>query len=191
MRLMLNLLSITPANGSLAPPPAFVRFVYCLGYGKNRLLDRPITSPANSGTPQFWKIFCSCVNPVVSKLDFTTVQSKFSLAERVANKLEILQRMQELGVWLVDTSITALYKPRQDKPSASILKQCLRTSWDYYVGEVMRAAAPTHVVCIGKGVAIAVGDRLKALGHESRLFHNPMLGCRPQSTTRHFRPILA
>ena len=33
------------------------RLVYCLGYGESRLLNQQIVSPANTGTPQFWKIF--------------------------------------------------------------------------------------------------------------------------------------
>src|SRR5439155_983736 len=32
-------------------PRGFVRLVYCLGYGENRLLNRSIESPANTGTP--------------------------------------------------------------------------------------------------------------------------------------------
>lgn len=47
-------------------PPGFVRLVYCLGYGENHLLSCPITTPANTGTPQFWKIFYSCVHPALT-----------------------------------------------------------------------------------------------------------------------------
>ncbi len=36
-------------------PRGFVRLVYCLGYGENRLLDRPVTGTRNTGTPQYWK----------------------------------------------------------------------------------------------------------------------------------------
>ena len=36
-------------------PKKYVRFVYCLGYGENELLNKPV--PKNSGTPEFWKIF--------------------------------------------------------------------------------------------------------------------------------------
>jgi hypothetical protein len=40
-------------------PRGFVRLVYCLAYGENELLDEAIES--NKGTPQFWKIFFSCL----------------------------------------------------------------------------------------------------------------------------------
>lgn len=36
-------------------PRGFVRLVYALGYGENSLLDKPITSRKNSGTPQYWR----------------------------------------------------------------------------------------------------------------------------------------
>lgn len=50
-------------------PRGFVRLVYCLGYGENELLDRPIIEPKNSGTPQYWKLFFSCVNQVETNDD--------------------------------------------------------------------------------------------------------------------------
>jgi len=144
-------------------PRGFVRLVYCLGYGENQLLNQPIKSPKNSGTPQFWKIFYSCVNPVRSNIDFEGIQVGVPLAERIGNKIAVLQRMREFGVWLVDTSLAALYEPGQVKPPPKILAECLRTSWDHNVGEVIKAAAPSQVVCIGKGVASALGDRLRAV----------------------------
>ncbi len=142
-------------------PSGFVRLVYCLGYGENQLLDRPIKAPSNSGTPQFWKIFYSCVNPVRANDDFVGIQSGVPLVDRIANKIAVLQRMRELGVWLVDTSLAALYQPGQIKPPAKILAACLQTSWDHHVGEVIKAAAPARLICIGKGVASALSDRLQ------------------------------
>lgn len=145
-------------------PRGFVRLVYCLGYGENRLLNRPIDSPANTGTPQFWKIFYSCVNPVRSSGDFASIQSGVSLAERIANKVAVLQRLRELGVWLVDTSLAALYLPGRPKPSRNTRAACLQASWDLHVRSVVDTAAPSHVVCIGKEVARALGDRLRRIG---------------------------
>ena len=40
-----------PASAPADLPRGFVRLVYCLGYGENRLLNRPIATPANTGTP--------------------------------------------------------------------------------------------------------------------------------------------
>jgi hypothetical protein len=141
-------------------PRGFVRLVYCLGYGENRLLDRPIITPQNSGTPQFWKIFYSCVNRVRTNEDFASLQSQVPLRVRVRNKLALLQRLKDLGVWLVDTSLAALYLPGQPKPAPVLLEAALRTSWDAYVGPVVRAAGPSHIVCIGKGVERSLGNRL-------------------------------
>src|SRR5690606_27400904 len=52
-------------------PIHFVRFVYCLGYGENQLLDYPINQ--NTGTPQFWKILYSCANPIINLGDFAPI----------------------------------------------------------------------------------------------------------------------
>jgi hypothetical protein len=143
-------------------PRGFVRLVYCLGYGENGLLDRPILDPKNAGTPQFWKIFYSCLHRVSGSGDFVSLQSQTPIGERVRNKLALLQRLKEAGVWLVDASVAALYIPRHEKPSA-VLETALQTSWDTYVGGVVKEAHPAEIVCIGKGVAQALGHRLGGL----------------------------
>lgn len=145
-------------------PRRFVRLVYCLGYGENSLLDHPIDNPRNSGTPQFWKIFNSCLNRVQSNSDFATVLGQTPLPARVQNKLALLRRLKATGVWLVDASMAALYLPSRPKPALAILEAALRTSWDSYVGQVVKAASPSHIVCVGRGVARCLGDRLTGLG---------------------------
>ena len=153
-----------PASAPPDLPRGFVRLVYCLGYGENRLLNRPIVTPPNTGTPQFWKIFYSCVNPADQPADFAGLQSSTAVAERVANKLGVLQRLRDRGVWLLDASIAALYSPNRPKPAPLLVETCLQVSWDYHVGQVVEAASPTHIICIGRGVARALGDRLARLG---------------------------
>lgn len=162
-----------PTSATSGIPRGFVRLVYCLGYGENRLLDRPIADPSNAGTPQFWKLFYSCVNPVGASNEFAGIQGKASLNERILNKIAILQRMRELGVWLVDTSLVALYQPRQVKPPSNLLAACLRTSWDHHVGAVIKAATPSHLICIGKGVSFALGDRLRAVNTRLTVIAQP------------------
>jgi hypothetical protein len=165
-------------------PRGFVRLVYCLGYGENRLLSRPITTPRNTGTPQFWKIFYSCVHPIAANGDFAPVQtSTTSPAERIANKIALLQRMRDLGVWLLDTSLAALYLPGRHRPGPATLETCLQTSWDCYVRYAVEAAAPSHVVCIGRGVARALGRRLPDLG--VRVTVVPQPNARLSSTDHH------
>src|SRR5437016_3703784 len=53
-------------------PNAFVRFVYCPGYGENDALTTP--AEGNRGTPQFWKIFSRCATPLSAPLDFSALQ---------------------------------------------------------------------------------------------------------------------
>jgi hypothetical protein len=154
-----------PASAPPDLPRGFVRLVYCLGYGENRLLNRPIESPANTGTPQFWKIFYSCANTVATNSDFGPIQtSTTSPAQRIANKLVLLRRLRELGVWLLDTSLAALYLPGRPKTGPATLEACLQVGWDHHVRHVVEAAAPSHIVCIGKGVARALGKRLSDVG---------------------------
>jgi hypothetical protein len=146
-------------------PQRFVRLVYCLGYGENNLLDSPIFDPPNSGTPQFWKIFYSCLNYVHANEDFAPIQvSRTSFSERIWNKVSLLQRLKESGVWLVDASLAALYIPKRPKPSPGLIDAALRTSWDAYVGQIVEYANPSRIVCIGRGVARSLGDRLDRLG---------------------------
>lgn len=161
-------LALTIASPPTAPPDlprGFVRLVYCLGYGENHLLNRPIQVPINSGTPQFWKILYSCANPISSNADFAPIQtSTTSSAERVANKIALLLRLRDLGVWLLDASPAALYAPGRPKPSAATLAKCIRIGWDFHVRYAVERAAPSHIVCVGLGVGEVLASRLSMLG---------------------------
>ncbi|OFW34086.1 MAG: hypothetical protein A3J28_15945 [Acidobacteria bacterium RIFCSPLOWO2_12_FULL_60_22] len=153
-----------PASAPPDLPRGFVRLVYCLGYGENRLLNRPIESPANAGTPPFWKIFFSCANAIATNSDFAPILKTKSPAQEIANKLVLLRRLRELGVWLLDTSLAALYLPGRPKMGPAALETCLQIGWDHHVRHVVEAAAPSHIVCIGKGVARALRKRLSDVG---------------------------
>lgn len=61
-------------------PTSFVRLVYCLGYGENDILDRRIAEPPNAGTPQFWRIFASCVEGPQRPPDFRAIAGPLFLA---------------------------------------------------------------------------------------------------------------
>jgi hypothetical protein len=153
-----------PTSAPADLPRGFVRLVYCLGYGENRLLNRSIDSPANTGTPQFWKIFYSCANPIAANGDFAPLQASTPPAQRISNKIMLLRTLQGLGVWLLDASLAALYLPGRPKTDRGILEACLQVGWDHHVRGVVEAATPSHVVCIGKGVARALGRRLADVG---------------------------
>jgi hypothetical protein len=153
-----------PTSAPVDLPRGFVRLVYCLGYGENRLLNRSIESPANTGTPQFWKIFYSCANPIVTNGDFAPILASTLAAQRISNKIMLLRRLQELGVWLLDASLAALYLPGRPKTNSGTLEACLQVGWDHHVRCIVETATPSHVVCIGKGVARALGKRLVDIG---------------------------
>jgi hypothetical protein len=140
-------------------PTQYARFVYCLGYGERTLTGHP-SHPSRDGTPQFWKIFHSCAHPVSSPADFGQVLKKTTHQERIRNKAKLLCDLKANGVWLVDTSIVALYKGGKKVPNMHL---ALRESWRAYTRDVVISSDPQHVICIGKGVARVIGDDLKRL----------------------------
>ena len=145
-------------------PDSFVRLVYCLGYGEDAFLDQPVTSPRNAGTPQFWKLFYSCLNPIEQNADFASIlKGQSAPACRFSAKLQLLRNLQESGIWLVDASIAALYGPGGAKPSYPNYLKALAASWDGYVKDIIANVAPEGILCIGKGVRSALRDRLDAL----------------------------
>lgn len=143
-------------------PKQYAKFVYCLGYGERKLTN-DLRHPKRDGTPQFWKILFSCNNKITENEDFAPVLGKTSTAQRIANKVKILNDLKEKGVWLVDTSIVALYKNGQKLTN---MFQALEASWNQYTRNVVLSANPEHIVCIGKGVAGVVEKDLK------KHFHN-------------------
>lgn len=146
-------------------PKGFVRLVYCLGYGENGLLDAPIAGTRNSGTPQFWKIFASCLKPVASNDDFAGILASRTLQpDRLVNKLALLYYLKARGIWLVDASIAALYAPGRPKLPPNRMLDVLYASWDGYVCSVIEEANPQAIICIGLGVAGALRTRLISLG---------------------------
>jgi len=164
-----------PPSAPADLPRGFVRLVYCLGYGEDDLLDRPLGSQSNPGTWQFWRIFYSCANLVSDNTDFAPLlkSSTPRLTERVANKVALLRQFRDLGVWLLDTSPAALYSPGGWKPPQTTRKACLQVGWDYHVRQVIENAAPSHIVCIGRGVERALGDRLFKVGARVTLVPQP------------------
>ncbi len=143
-------------------PRGFVRLVYSLGYGENEWLDSPIAAPPNTGTRQFWELFYSCVhrNLFARAVPPRFYISRTSAAPRMRNKLELLERLQDQGVWLVDASIAALYLPGRPKPSPAHIESVLQASWDSYAERVVAEASPDAILCVGYGVARALSARL-------------------------------
>ncbi|MCX5806901.1 MAG: hypothetical protein NT010_12705 [Proteobacteria bacterium] len=150
-------------------PNNFVQFVYCLGYGEKELLVN--TPTLNPGTKDYWKIFYSCLNDITSHGDFFPVQKTKTrnFLQRMNNKIGLLKKMQQEGIWLVDASIIGIddkYKPIQD-----IYTKIIECCWNYYIGEVIAQSHPAHIVIIGsmvKDVLLSkvhqlVGDRYSTI----------------------------
>lgn len=138
-------------------PTTYVRFVYCLAYGERSLTNDPL-HPNRDGTPQFWKLFFSCANPIHDRDDFRPILSYTPESQRILNKSNLLKRMKEMGIWLVDASIVALYNKGKKIPKMSA---ALKISWESHTREVVLASNPEHVVCVGKGVARVVEGDLR------------------------------
>jgi hypothetical protein len=134
-------------------PTQYARFVYCLGYGERNLTASPL-HPARDGTPQFWKILFSCCNRASASSDFfDPILSRTPYHQRLQNKIALLKKLKEKGIWLVDTSIVALYN---NGTKSSEMFRAIQESWQSYTRDVVLAAQPEHVICIGKGVAHVV-----------------------------------
>ncbi len=150
----------------------YAKFVYCIGYGERLLTGNP-SHPKRDGTPQFWKIFYSCDNLIQDKNDFHPILSRTKYEQRVENKIKLLLRLQRNGIWLVDSSIVALYKNR-DKPNNNIISLVIRKSWDCYIHNVVAEANPDYVICVGKTVAnVLKRDIEKLVGKRCTVLSQP------------------
>ncbi len=129
-------------------PTGYVKLVYCLGYGEGNIAN----IPANRGTPQFWKIFVSCLNQ-----DFDSKKKKILISQtpefcqRIRNKISVLEQLREKGIWLLDASIVALYNDTR-KPEPGMMEKIIRISWRHYISKIIQDANPEKIIVIGKGV---------------------------------------
>lgn len=142
-------------------PSRYVRFVYCLGYGENELLSRRLED--NPGTPQYWKIFSSCVANSLNDLGFPRVTKKGtpSFLQRLRNKVGVLQEMKRRGVWLLDASIIGIYRAIDNQETK---EKIIRVCWDEYLKDIILESRPKHIIVIGKGVEAILRYRLDKLG---------------------------
>lgn len=149
-----------PAN----MPTGFVRLVYCLGYGETQLV-LGASSGRNTGTPQYWQIFHSCIHPVASNEDFREVQASRTRSSdrRITNKVRLLSALKDRGIWLLDASIAALYQQAQPKPPHELRTRVIEQSWDNYVRDVVAEANPEAILCVGIGIARTLQSRLDQL----------------------------
>jgi hypothetical protein len=150
-------------------PREFVALVYCLAYGEESIIEKrsseetiTMSDPFKSqGTPQFWKLFAACAGEKRDK-DGTygrkILKSKTSVEERINNKLDIVKRLKERGIWLLDTSIVAWYirqpteynitqksklvhKLEKARPPSNMKRDTLVLSWELYIKHEVQKAA--------------------------------------------------
>jgi len=141
----------------------FARFVYCLGYGEPQLVE-PAVAP-NRGTYQFWRLFHDTVHGPSIPHAGVMKAGEGDSQKRVQNKLDLLEKMRNDGIWLVDASVSALY-PKGALAASRDFLAVLRACWESHIGEVVCRCAPSAVLIVGKGVEAAVGNVVrKDLGH--------------------------
>jgi len=129
-------------------PAGYVKLVYCLGYGEKEMVKIPV----NRGTPQFWKIFVSCLNQDSDSEGKKILLSQtLNFHQRIHNKISVLEQLKEKGIWLVDASIIALYNDTR-KPDPEMMEKIIKISWKNYVSKVIQDANPDKIIVIGKGV---------------------------------------
>jgi hypothetical protein len=133
----------------------FVRFIYCLGYGEQCLA--PCVSP-NPRTWQYWMLFHDAVHePKPPPIAWPP-----NPQERVLAKLRLLNELKDAGVWLVDASVTALYKPSHGRLIAGPkYKELLRCCWEAHVRNVIAECQTSAVLIVGKGVYDAIGPLVR------------------------------
>lgn len=130
----------------------YVRFVYCLGYGEKSIVCGDPKS--NGGTWQYWRLFHDCVHgpdnsiSVLKKIERNTTL-------RIQAKIELLKQMRERGLWLVDASVTALYRRGWNRKLVTGRKyeEALLASWDEHVAKVLHECRPEKVLVVGKAVS--------------------------------------
>jgi len=145
---------LKPIHGLKGYPTNYVRFVYCLGYGENDLLERPIED--NSGTVQYWKLLYSCLHNVRSHADFGPVVKRHTISfeDRFRNKINLLNELKRDGVWLLDASVVAIYP--KDAFTREMQKSLVRASFQHYIKPQLDAMPDGKVVVIGKQVLRAI-----------------------------------
>jgi hypothetical protein len=145
-------------------PDSYAKFVYCLAYGEETLTKGDNHPAKADGTPQFWKILYSCINKVESNESFFPILKSGTKApsERIRNKIKLLLELKKQGIWLVDTSIIALYN-KGIKPSNDVFNRVIKTSWSHYTKNLISDAKPNHVIIVGKGVAKNIESSLSSL----------------------------
>ena len=72
------------------------------------------------------------------------------------NKLDLLNKLKDRGIWLVDASIIGI-----DRKNPKTKKKVLKCCWQNYTKNLLRYLNPEHVIIIGKGVGKVIKNDLE------------------------------
>jgi hypothetical protein len=152
----------------------FARFIYCLGAGEPTLVT-PAVYPNVSGS-QYWKLLHDTVRGPGQSHAGLTKTGEPKAVQRIANKLALLQAMRTAGIWLVDASVSALYRAGHRLAAGETYNKLLLDCWHHYVAEIIAASAPSLIIVIGKLVEDAIGEAVRhdlGAGVEIRVIKQP------------------
>ncbi len=135
----------------------FTRFLDRLGYGEPELVKPEVP---NSDTIQYWKLFHDAVYGPDVLHEYLTRSGARNTQRRARNKLDLLEKVKTAGIWLVDASVTALYRKGRLVAGGDD-RRVILACWESHVGGVLSACQPSAVLIVGKGVESAVGDAVR------------------------------
>ncbi|MGB4267992.1 MAG: hypothetical protein WBK20_02305, partial [Spirochaetota bacterium] len=128
-------------------PKHYSRFVYCLGYGENSLLNNEIQN--NNGTPQFWKLFYGLFKDLSVQNNRNNINVLKSHVRnnqvRIQNKIKLLSKMKEKGGWLLDASPIALYR-NNERACNDLYREVLHLSMDCYINRIIEREQPLNIL---------------------------------------------
>jgi hypothetical protein len=146
-----------------AQPRNFVRYVYCLAYGENSILEETVNN--NPGTWQYWELFYSCNNYIETIEQFSPVLKKGNrvLENRINSKYNTLKQLKELGVWLIDVCPFALYSNNRGNNLRQNYNIVLDLCWEFFIRGQIVSANPKDIKVIGHNVYNALSNNLTQL----------------------------
>lgn len=158
------------------PADSFVRDFYCLGYGEPDLV--PTLDPSqNEPDLSLW-------HPLCVLADFEDLPPRASLAQRLEWKVRLLRRLEDLGVWVVEST---LHGGRGER-------QLLRAWWEKYGSFLHEDAGSPRMVAFGK----TLYDELQAAGitpddfvYHPRGIHQPSQQQHQEQALRHIQRLSA
>ena len=134
--------------GQILPPFEYVGLVYCLGYGESRLLVNRHADFSTRGTWQFWDL----VGRVAGTGNQPRASSGATLRVRLEWKIGTLNRLKELGIWLLDASAHAIYVGDGVRRSQDCCAALHRQWWELYGRHVINDCGNPVVWVIGSSV---------------------------------------